>query len=83
MVSTPCVPLKNELDQWIFAEMYTTLDIVDAYVEAYELEPAVRALMACMDNVTNWYLRRSRRRFWASGLDEDKQAAYRTLYTII
>ena len=83
VVSTPCVPLKNELDQWIFAEMYTTLDIVDAYVEAYELEPAVRALMACMDNVTNWYLRRSRRRFWASGLDEDKQAAYRTLYTII
>jgi isoleucyl-tRNA synthetase len=67
----------------MFAEMYATLEKVDSYLQAYELESAVRELMACMDNVTNWYLRRSRRRFWAAGLDDDKQAAYWTLYTII
>ncbi len=56
---------------------------VDRHLAGYDLEPAVRVLTAFMEKLTNWYLRRSRRRFRATGMDADKQSAYRTLFHVI
>jgi isoleucyl-tRNA synthetase len=83
IVKLPTIILSNELDQRILAEVYATITAVDSHMQTYELEPAVRSLMAFMDKLTNWYLRRSRRRFRAEGMDADKQAAYWTLYEVI
>ena len=75
--------IENELDKWILAETYKMLAEVDKALETYELEPATKALTACMDSLTNRYLRRSRRRFWAEGMEQDKQAAYATLREVL
>lgn len=59
----PLMPLTNELDQWIYAECNMMLDELSRSLEAYDIEPATRTLIAFIDKLTNWYIRRSRRRF--------------------
>lgn len=83
IVKMPTLKIENELDQRILAEAYKMLAEVDTALETYELEPATKALMNFMEKLTNWYLRRSRRRFRASGMDTDKQAAYATLREVL
>lgn len=83
IIKLPVKKFENELDQWILAETYRMIDKVDTYLQGYELEPATKALIWLMDKLTNRYLRRSRRRFRAEGMDADKQAAYRTLFEVL
>ena len=73
-------PIYSELDQWLRSELHTLVRDVTAAYENYDVLAATRPVETFVDKLSNWYLRRSRRRFWKSGSDEDKNAAYATLY---
>ncbi|MFA9262178.1 MAG: isoleucine--tRNA ligase [Undibacterium sp.] len=73
----------NLLDRWILSELQLTVREVNSAMEAYELNRATRAFGPFVDNLSNWYIRRSRKRFWKSEDDGDKEQAYQTLYTIL
>jgi isoleucyl-tRNA synthetase len=70
----------NELDRWLLSELHSLIVQVTEALEAYDVTGATRPISAFVDNLSKWYLRRSRRRFWKSESDADKQAAYATLY---
>ncbi len=70
----------TELDRWILSELHQCCVRVFDGLEAYDNFNAAKALIAFVDALSNWYVRRNRERFWRPGLDEDKQAAYATLY---
>jgi isoleucyl-tRNA synthetase len=74
---------KNKLDQWIISELNSLIKNFNSEMEAYQLNRAARLLPEFIDNLSNWYVRRSRRRFWKSESDEDKNAAYQTLWTVL
>jgi isoleucyl-tRNA synthetase len=70
----------SELDRWILSELDSlTLTVTDA-LENYDVTGAARPIASFVNDLSNWYVRRSRRRFWKSGDDADKQSAYATLY---
>lgn len=72
------------LDRWMLARLELAIHQVTTGAEAYRLDKATRPLRDLLDDLSNWYVRRSRRRFWKSGDDADKQAAYATLhYTLV
>jgi isoleucyl-tRNA synthetase len=71
---------RSDLDQWILSELQETIQKVERALAIYESDPAGAAISAFVENLSNWYVRRSRRRFWKSGEDADKIAAYLTLY---
>ena len=73
----------TELDSWIISLLNDVIGGVNAEMEAYNLYKVVPLLVDFIDNLTNWYIRRSRRRFWKSGEDVDKNAAYQTLYHVL
>jgi isoleucyl-tRNA synthetase len=77
--TTP-VAERAELDRWILSRLNTTVGRVDAAFDAYHPTSAARATETFVDDLSNWYLRRSRRRFWKSESDADKRAAYETVY---
>ncbi len=80
------VPMENrtELDRWIISELNTLIKNVDAFYADYEPTRAARALYAFVtDNLSNWYVRLNRRRFWKGEYSEDKRAAYQTLYACL
>ncbi len=70
----------NELDRWLLSELHSLVDQVTQALETYDVTGATRPIAAFVDTLSKWYLRRSRRRFWKSESDADKQAAYATLY---
>ncbi len=77
-----CIPVaeRSQLDRWILAELHALVrDVTYAY-EDYDVTGATRPIETFVDGLSNWYLRRSRRRFWKSESDDDKLAAYHTLY---
>jgi len=80
----PCaagdVKIEAELDRWILSDMNTLVDYVNKSLENYEPTDAGRRIQEFVDNLSNWYVRRSRRRFWKSENDADKLSAYVTLY---
>jgi len=71
---------RSELDRWILNEMYWTVIQVRQAMNAYECNPAARHIYNFVDSLSNWYVRRSRNRFWASDWTQDKADAYWTLY---
>ncbi len=74
---------ENVLDRWLISELHTLVrDVTRAY-EAYDVTGATRPIEGFVEKLSTWYLRRSRRRFWKSGSDKDKQDAYNTLYTAL
>ncbi len=80
------VPMENrtELDRWIISELNTLIKEVDAFYTDYEPTRAARAIYTFVaDNLSNWYVRLNRRRFWKGEYSEDKKAAYQTLYTCL
>jgi isoleucyl-tRNA synthetase len=84
----PRAPLKqpnsqNLLDQWVLARLNQAVAEVTAGMEEYRLDKASRPIAELLDDVSNWYVRRSRRRFWKSEDDDDKLAAYETLHYVI
>ncbi|MHC1741344.1 MAG: isoleucine--tRNA ligase [Anaerolineaceae bacterium] len=70
----------SPLDQWLRSSLHALIRDVTIALENYDVLGATRPIEAFVDTLSNWYLRRSRRRFWKSGSDADKQAAYATLY---
>lgn len=74
------VPAYNSLDLWLRSSLHALVRDVSAALENYDVLGATRPIETFVDQLSNWYLRRSRRRFWKSGSDADKQAAYATLY---
>lgn len=73
-------PQYSDLDQWLRSTLHALVRDVTTAMENYDVLGATRPVEAFVDQLSNWYLRRSRRRFWKSESDGDKQAAYATLY---
>ena len=73
----------NRLDRWIVSTLQTLLHEINREMEAYRLYRTVPAMVAFVEQLTNWYIRRSRRRFWKSEDDADKDFAYATLYRVL
>lgn len=73
----------NVLDRWIVSSMETLIADVTAAMDAYDLQKSVRPFVRFVEDLTNWYIRRSRRRFWKSQNDGDKLCAYRTLRYVL
>ena len=71
------------MDRWILSTLDRLSGDVVAAMDAYDLQQAVRPLVQFIDDLTNWYIRRSRRRFWKSEDDADKTRAYETLHTVL
>lgn len=76
-------PLTNHLDTWIVSRLNRLIATVSGGFESYDLQIPTRAITEFMDDLTNWYIRRSRRRFWKSENDTDKMGAYETLYHVL
>lgn len=75
--------LNNPLDRWIISEMEKLCENVTLALDQYELQKALGPILGFIDSLNNWYIRRSRRRFWKSGNDQDKQQAYESLYYVM
>jgi len=71
------------LDRWLLSRLNTVVRTVDEDLGSYKIPEAARALQDFVDEMSNWYVRRSRGRFWAKGMDQDKINAYMTLYTAL
>lgn len=74
---------EHKLDQWILSYLNSLIEEVTEQMEDYNLTKATRPLVEFVDHLSNWYVRRSRRRFWKSENDKDKWEAYQTLHTIL
>ncbi|MEW6502367.1 MAG: isoleucine--tRNA ligase [Chloroflexota bacterium] len=74
------LPQYSDLDRWLRSSLHTLVREVTNALETYDVLGATRPIETFVDQLSNWYLRRSRRRFWKSESDEDKRAAYATLY---
>ena len=74
---------NNKLDRWILSELNSLIEESTMHLDDYNLTKATRPMMDFVDNLSNWYIRRSRRRFWKSENDEDKHEAYKTLYVVL
>lgn len=73
----------NQLDQWILARLYRAEKNISRNMDAYLVNKYVDNIVPLVNGLTNWYIRRSRRRFWAGGMSEDKLCAYQTLYYVL
>ncbi|NLI92375.1 MAG: isoleucine--tRNA ligase [Peptococcaceae bacterium] len=75
---------RPELDRWILSKYHGLLEEVEANMAVYDLTKTVRKIQEfVVEDLSNWYIRRSRRRFWDSGLSDDKKAVYNTTYEIL
>ncbi|MGZ6005156.1 MAG: isoleucine--tRNA ligase [Candidatus Saccharimonadales bacterium] len=79
----PYQELTNSLDQWIVSRIHQLTEEVDQHMQGYDLPNAMAAILPFVDDASNWYVRRSRKRFWKSDNDSDKNDAYRTLHYIL
>jgi isoleucyl-tRNA synthetase len=84
--SEPSIPLfeRSELDRWVLSSLNTLVGAVHMRMEQYDLTGAVRLINDfIVDDLSNWYIRRSRKRFWKSDMGKDKLAAYQSLYSTL
>lgn len=71
------------MDKWLLSKLNTVVKTVDEYLADYKITEAAKVLSEFVDEMSNWYVRRSRDRFWAKGMEQDKINAYMTLYTAL
>jgi isoleucyl-tRNA synthetase len=71
------------MDKWLLSKLNTLVKTVDSCLENYQIPESARALQEFVDDMSNWYVRRSRERFWAKGMEQDKINAYMSLYTAL
>ena len=71
------------IDKWILSKLNTLIKFIDDGLQAYKLTETSRALLSFVDDLSNWYVRRSRERFWGKDMPQDKINAYMTLYTVL
>ena len=76
----PTVAARAPLDRWVVAELNSLVRVVDDGMSRYDMTSTARAIQSFVEDLSNWYVRRSRRRFWKSEADQDKASAYATLY---
>ncbi|MEK7594762.1 MAG: isoleucine--tRNA ligase [Patescibacteria group bacterium] len=79
----PTPELENPLDKWIVSRVHQLNQEVDKHMQAYDLPNALKPILPFVDDASNWYVRRSRKRFWKSDNDSDKASAYRTLHYVL
>jgi isoleucyl-tRNA synthetase len=79
----PYQELTNPLDQWIVSRIHELTADIDKHMQAYDLPSALKGVLPFIDDASNWYIRRSRKRFWKSTSDKDKNDAYRTLHYML
>jgi isoleucyl-tRNA synthetase len=82
-LTDPSQSLENPLDQWIVSRVHQLNLDVQKYMDEYDVASAVKPILPFIEDASNWYVRRSRRRFWKSGDDTDKNNAYRTLHYVL
>ncbi len=83
-VVDPTSELTNLLDLWIVSRVHQLNHDIDKHMQGYDLPNATKQILPFIDDASNWYVRRSRKRFWKSDSDADKQLAYKTLhYTLV
>lgn len=80
----PSLPGKlSKMDQWVLSRMHSVIKKVTDFMDTYQFTQATREIAAFIEQVSNWYVRRSRQRFWASGFSDDKRAAFNTLHEVL
>ncbi len=79
----PSSEVTNPLDQWIIGRIHQLIQNVETHMDAYDIPNAVSPILPFLDDASNWYVRRSRRRFWKSEDDADKENAYKTLHYVL
>lgn len=79
----PFPQLKHPLDQWIVSRVHELTADIDINMSRYDIPLALKGVLPFIDDASNWYIRRSRKRFWKSDNDEDKAMAYRTLHYVL
>jgi isoleucyl-tRNA synthetase len=79
----PLTELSNPLDRWIVSRLHQTEQHITRHMDDYNIPEAVSEVLPFLDDASNWYVRRSRRRFWKSEDDADKGDAYRTLHYVL
>jgi isoleucyl-tRNA synthetase len=79
----PTEQLDTPLDQWIVSRVHQLVSEVDKNMNVYDIPNAMKPILPFIEDASNWYVRRSRRRFWKAGDDEDKNNAYRTLHYVL
>ncbi len=82
-ISDPLESLKNPLDIWIVSRLHQLVAEVEKHMDGYNLPDAMSPILPFIDDASNWYVRRSRRRFWKTEDDGDKNDAYRTLHYVL
>lgn len=82
-LSDPSEKLENPLDQWIVSRVHQLTAEVEKHLDAYDIPNAVKPILPFIEDASNWYVRRSRRRFWKSDEVEDKNNAYHTLHYVL
>jgi isoleucyl-tRNA synthetase len=83
VIKLPTYQIANELDKWILAELNQTIKNVDTYLSGCEIDAAIKSGIDFVEKLTNWFLRRSRRRFRGSEMTTDKYSAYSTLFEVL
>lgn len=79
----PSETCKNVLDKWVISKLHSLITDVENATKEYDLQSATRYILPFIDDLSNWYVRRSRKRFWKSDDDVDKQQAYETLHYVL
>ncbi len=79
----PSDEVENPLDQWIISRVHQLIQEIEEKMEGYDVAAAAKPILPFLDDASNWYVRRSRRRFWKSEDDTDKNNAYRTLHYVL
>lgn len=82
-LSDPTEQLTNHLDQWVVSRLHQLTTEVGRHMDVYDIPNALKPILPFIEDASNWYVRRSRRRFWKSGDDTDKSNAYRTLHYVL
>ncbi|MCL6549296.1 MAG: class I tRNA ligase family protein, partial [Alicyclobacillus sp.] len=79
------VPIADRplMDRWMLARLHDTIQKMDTWMDVYDATSAARALQRLVDDLSTWYVRRNRERFWAGGMEADKAAAFCTLYEVL
>lgn len=83
LLQDPSDNLTNPLDQWIVSRVHQLIKQVQTSMDEYDIPNAMKPILPFIDDASNWYVRRSRRRFWKSDDDEDKNNAYKTLHYVL